>query len=86
MVNNTRMSEAQADLIGLRTIPAGINSADRITRLADYAMGAPESRKSVMAMLEKCEQCSGDLRTASAAHRAISAILAVSMLETLQGI
>lgn len=86
MGGTTRMSEAQASRKELRAMPTDLDcEPDRITRLAEYAMETPESRRKVMAVLEKYEECCDNLKLAVAAHRAISAILAVSMLETLQG-
>jgi hypothetical protein len=82
----TRVSETQASRNDLRAMPTDLAyEPDRITRLVDYAIETPESRKRVIAVLEKYEDCCEDLQMAVAAHRAISAILAVSMLETLQG-
>jgi hypothetical protein len=87
MERMTRLSETmQASERRLRAMPTDLDAESaRISRLAEYAMDAPGSRKKIMAVLAEYEQNSNDLRTATVAHRAISSILAVSMLEALQG-
>jgi hypothetical protein len=86
MEMTTRFSEAtQASAKRVQAAPTGLDAESvRISRLAEYAMDAPESRRKIVAVLVEFEQNSDDLRTAMAAHRAISSILAVSMLEALQ--
>jgi hypothetical protein len=57
----------------------------RIARLKERAIAAPERRKAIVAHLEGYMQRRKGTREGKAAQRAISMIIAVSMLEVLQG-
>lgn len=58
---------------------------EQIAKLRDYAIDSPESRKEVIEALEAYAGRHKGTKRAAKACSAISTILAVSMLEVLQG-
>lgn len=80
------LSEAQVAGMELKQMLTSTDpSAEQISRLRDYAMDSPKSRQQVIGALETCIERYRGTRRAAKACSAISTILAVSMLEVLQG-
>ena len=67
-----------------RTMPGSEAASDVIAGMKDYAMVEATSRKRIMSTLEAYGKRSGRTDVTRAAGRAISEILAVSMLEALK--
>jgi hypothetical protein len=80
------LSEAPVAGKGLRQMLSSIDTrAEQISKLRDYAMDSPKSRKEVIGVLEAYAGRYKGTRRAAKACSAIATILTVSMLEVLQG-
>lgn len=84
MGQKTSPSEQQLAVAGARKPRGARSTAMEIERLREYAMETPESRKQVIGTLEEYTRKYRGTEKGEAASRAISKILAVSMLEALQ--
>lgn len=72
---------------GEEFLPARISpEMKRIAQLKERAIASPESRKAIVRSLEQYMEKKRGTREGRAAQKAVSVIIAVSMLEVLQGI
>jgi uncharacterized LabA/DUF88 family protein len=66
-----------------RVVDAGLQKT-QIAKMRDYAMDTPESREQILGTLKEYERKYQGTEEATAASRAITTIMTVSMLEALQ--
>ena len=84
MGTKASLSEARTADAGLQKEQRAYDTADQIARMRDYAMDTPEKRGAVLEALEEYTRKHQGSEGATAASRAITTILTVSMLEALQ--